>query len=148
VRHFGPAPAGVSRWSFSWGGEYNVPAKLLGKDGEVYFGYDGSYRSNFSSNPPSIYTWIDGYSLHNFRVGFRVPHGLDISGWVRNATGTNYIQLLTVTSGNTGLIAGSWAIRAPMAARSRCSFKSERGAFPRPFPFAPLAYNRHGCLFS
>jgi len=97
---------GVSRWSFSWGGEYNIPAKLLGKDGEVYFGYDGSYRSNFSSNPSaSIYTWVDGYSLHNFRAGFRVPHGLDISGWVRNATGTNYIQQLTVTSGNTGLIA-------------------------------------------
>jgi iron complex outermembrane receptor protein len=97
---------GVSRWSFSWGGEYNIPAKLLGKDGEVYFGYDGSYRSNFSSNPSaSIYTWVDGYALHNFRLGFRVQHGLDISGWVRNATGTNYIQQLTVTSGNTGLIA-------------------------------------------
>lgn len=98
---------GVSRWSFSWGGEYNVPAKLLGKDGEVYFGYDGSYRSSFSSNPsPSAYTWINGYSLHNFRAGFRVPHGLDISAWVRNATGTNYYELLTVASGNTGLIAG------------------------------------------
>ena len=99
---------GVSRWSFSWGAEYNLPAKLLGKEGEVYLGYDGSYRSRYSSNPsPSAYTWIDGYSLHNLRAGFRVPHGFDISAWVRNATNRQYFELLTVTSGNTGLIAAN-----------------------------------------
>lgn len=99
---------GVSRWSFSWGAEYNLPAKLLGKEGEVYLGYDGSYRSRYSSNPsPSAYTWIDGYSLHNLRAGFRVPHGFDISAWVRNASNRQYFELLTVTSGNTGLIAAN-----------------------------------------
>jgi len=99
---------GVSKWSFSWGGEYNLPAKLLGKEGQVYIGYDGSYRSSFSSNPsPSAYTWVNGYSLHNFRVGFRVENGIDIYGWVRNATGTNYVEMLTVASGNTGLIAAN-----------------------------------------
>jgi iron complex outermembrane receptor protein len=42
---------GVSPWSFSFGGEGNVPATLFGQDGEVYLGFDGNYRSRFSSNP-------------------------------------------------------------------------------------------------
>ncbi|MGH6746034.1 TonB-dependent receptor [Novosphingobium sp.] len=98
---------GVSKWSFSFGAEVNNPATLLGKEGEVYFGYDGSYRSNFSSNPsPSAYTWVDGYSLSNFRLGFRAESGFDIYGWVRNAFDENYFDQLFVGPGNTGLIAG------------------------------------------
>jgi len=98
---------GVSKWSFSFGAEVNNPVTLLGQEGEVYFGYDGSYRSNFSSNPsPSAYTWIDGYSLSNFRLGFRAESGFDIYGWVRNAFDENYFDQLFVGPGNTGLIAG------------------------------------------
>ncbi|MDF2637856.1 MAG: TonB-dependent receptor [Novosphingobium lindaniclasticum] len=98
---------GVSKWSFSFGAEVNNPATLFGKEGEVYFGYDGSYRSNFSSNPsPSAYTWVDGYSLSNFRLGFRAESGFDIYGWVRNAFDQNYFDQLFVGPGNTGLIAG------------------------------------------
>lgn len=98
---------GVSKWSASFGFEANAPVTLLKQDGEVYFGYDGSYRSNFSSNPtPSIYTWVDGYSLSNFRVGFRTDDGFDVYGWVRNAFDQNYIDQLFVGPGNTGLIAG------------------------------------------
>ena len=95
---------GISRWSFSWGSEANLPATLLGKEGEAYLGYEGSYRSTFSSNASrSIYTDIRGYSLHNFRLGFRTD-GLDIFGWVRNAFDQNYYESLAVTPGNTGLI--------------------------------------------
>ena len=91
----------------SFGAEGNVPVKLLGQEGQVYLGYDGSYRSNFSSNPsPSAYTWIDGYSLSNFRVGFRTDSGFDIYGWVRNAFDQNYYEQLMVGPGNTGLIVG------------------------------------------
>ena len=98
---------GVSKWSVSFGAEANTPARLLGQDGEVYFGYDGSYRSNFSSlASPSAYTWIDGYSLSNFRLGFRTDSGLDVFGWVRNAFDENYFEQLFVGPGNTGLIAG------------------------------------------
>lgn len=98
---------GVSKWSFSYGAEYNVPANLLGKDGEVYLGFDGNYRSNFSSNPsPSAYTWVDGYALNNFRLGFRTDAGFNIFGWVRNAFDVNYFESLTVPGGNTGLIVG------------------------------------------
>jgi iron complex outermembrane receptor protein len=98
---------GVSKWSFSFGAEVNTPVSLLGKDGEAYFGYDGSVRSNFSSNPsPSAYTWVDGYSLHNFRAGFRTDSGFNVYGWVRNAFDENYFEQLFVGPGNTGLIAG------------------------------------------
>ncbi|MGF7152542.1 TonB-dependent receptor [Novosphingobium gossypii] len=98
---------GVSKWSFSFGAEANTPVTLLGKEGQVYFGYDGSVRSNFSSNPTaSAYTWVDGYSLHNFRAGFRTDSGFDVYGWVRNAFDANYYEQLFVGPGNTGLIAG------------------------------------------
>jgi iron complex outermembrane receptor protein len=95
---------GVSKWAFSWGAEYNVPATILGREGEAYLGYDANYRSKFSSNASrSIYTDISGYSLHNFRAGFRTE-SFDIFGWVRNAFDQNYFESLAVTPGNTGLI--------------------------------------------
>jgi iron complex outermembrane receptor protein len=93
---------GISKWSFSWGGEYNVPVG----GGEVYVGYDGSYRSRFSSNPsPSAYMYIDGYSLHNFRLGFRKDR-FNVFGWVRNAFDRHYFELLSTQSGSSGLIVG------------------------------------------
>ena len=95
---------GISRWAFSWGAEYNLPTQLFGKEGEAYLGYDGNYRSTFSSNASrSVYTDINGYSVHNFRLGFRTQ-GFDIFGWVRNAFDQNYYESLAVTPGNTGLI--------------------------------------------
>ncbi|MDF7773998.1 TonB-dependent receptor [Sphingomonas sp. AOB5] len=98
---------GISNWAFSFGGEYNIPANLLGEDGEVYFGADGNYRSKFSSNASrSIYTDIDGYALANFRLGFRTDK-FNIFGWVRNAFDQEYFDLLATTPGNTGLIAGN-----------------------------------------
>lgn len=98
---------GVSKWAFSWGGEANLPTSVLGKDGEVYFGYDASYRSKFSSNASrSPNLDVNGYSLHNFRVGFRSYDGFNIYAWVRNAFDRNYFEQLAITPGSTGLIAG------------------------------------------
>lgn len=103
----GQALPGVSKYAFSYGAEYNVPAKLLGKEGQVYFGVDGNYRSDWNSNAsPSIYTKVEGYALTNLRAGFR-GDGFDIFGWVRNAFDTQYIELLQVAPGNVGLIAGT-----------------------------------------
>jgi len=97
---------GVSKWAFSYGFEGNVPANLLGREGEVYLGFDGNYRSRFSSNPsPSIYSWIDGYALSNVRLGFRADR-INIYGWVRNAFDVDYFSELNFGPGNTGLIAG------------------------------------------
>ncbi|WP_039581130.1 TonB-dependent receptor [Sphingopyxis fribergensis] len=98
---------GVSKWAFSYGAEANAPATLLAKEGQVYLGVDGNYRSLWNSNAsPSIYTEVKGYALTNFRIGFR-SEGVDVFGWVRNAFDVNYIELLQVAPGNTGLIAGT-----------------------------------------
>jgi iron complex outermembrane receptor protein len=103
----GQALPGVSKWSLSWGGEYNVPAQLLQKSGALYMGFDGSYRSDFSSNPsPSAYTQIKGYALANLRAGFRTQKGFDVYAWVRNAFDQDYFEYLNVPGGNTGLITG------------------------------------------
>ncbi len=97
----------MSKWALSLGAEGNVPTEYLGKPGEVYLGYDGSSRSDFSSNAsPSTATFIDGYSLSNFRVGFRSDDGLNVFAWVRNVFDANYFEQLFVGPGNTGLIAG------------------------------------------
>ncbi len=94
---------GVSKWAFSFGGEFNVPVGA----GEAYVGYDGSYRSKFSSNPSrSLYTDINGYSLSNFRAGYRVDNDVNVYGWVRNAFDQHYFELLSVQSGSTGLVVG------------------------------------------
>ncbi|WP_425228921.1 TonB-dependent receptor [Sphingomonas sp.] len=99
----GQALPGVSKWALSWGAEYGLPVH----DGQVYAAYDGSYRSRFSSNPsPSAYTYIDGYALANFRLGFRAGARLNAFAWVRNAFDRNYFELLAVQSGSTGLIVG------------------------------------------
>jgi iron complex outermembrane recepter protein len=98
---------GVSRWAFSFGGEGNLPGRLLGQEGQFYLGYDGSYRSAFSSNPsPSQFMNVAGYSLSNLRLGFRSDDGLNIFGWVRNAFDQNYFEQLFLGPGQTGLIAG------------------------------------------
>lgn len=99
---------GVSKWAFSYGGEYNLPARLFGLDGKTYVGIDASTRTTFSSNASrSIYTDIDGYTLTNLRAGFRSTNGFNVFGWVRNVFDTRYYEVLATTPGNTGLIAGN-----------------------------------------
>ena len=98
---------GISKWAFSYGGEYNLPATVFGNDGQLYAGIDGSYRSKFSSNPSrSISTDINGYALTNFRVGFRKDGSWNAFAWLRNAFDTNYYELLATQSGSTGLVVG------------------------------------------
>ena len=113
---------GISKWSISWGGEYNVPANILDREGQVYLGFDGNYRSEFSSNASrSIYTDIEGYSVHNVRVGFRTG-SFDISAWVRNAFDQNYFESLAVTPGNTGLVSAQLADPRTFGGTVRFSF--------------------------
>lgn len=93
---------GVSKWAFSYGAEYNVPVG----EGQIYLGYDGNYRSKYSSNPSySAYMNINGYVLSNFRLGYR-HKDFNVYGWVRNAFAKNYYELLSAQSGSTGLIVG------------------------------------------
>ena len=98
---------GVSKWAFSYGAEYDLPATIGGLDGQVYLGYDGSYRSTFSSNPSrSLYTDIKGYALSNFRLGFKAKDSWNVFGWLRNAFDRNYYEVLALQSGSTGLVVG------------------------------------------
>ena len=98
---------GVSRWAASYGFDYSIPQRLLGLDGAIYFGFDGSARSRFSSNPSrSAYTDIAGYSLASFRLGFRADNGWDVMAWIRNAFDAHYFELLATQSGSTGLVVG------------------------------------------
>ncbi len=98
---------GVSKWAFSYGAEYDLPARLLGTDGQAYVGVDGSRRSSFSSNPSaSAYTTVDAYTLTNFRLGYRVRDKWNVFAWVRNAFDTDYFELLATQSGSTGLVVG------------------------------------------
>ena len=84
-----------------------MPAQLFNQPGEAYFAYDGSYRSKFSANPSrSAYTDVDGYSLANFRIGYRTDKGWDVYAWVRNAFDAEYFELLSTQSSSTGLVVG------------------------------------------
>jgi iron complex outermembrane receptor protein len=98
---------GISKWALSYGGEANLPARLLGLEGETYFAVDGSYRSRFSSNPSrSAYTDINAYAIANFRVGFRASDRWDVYAWVHNAFDKEYYDVLALQSGSTGLVIG------------------------------------------
>jgi iron complex outermembrane receptor protein len=98
---------GVSRWAFSYGAEYDLPARVGGVDGQFYLGYDGSYRSTFSSNPsPSRYTNVTGYALSNFRLGFKAEDSWNVFAWLRNAFDHDYYEVLATQSGSTGLVVG------------------------------------------
>jgi iron complex outermembrane receptor protein len=101
----------VSKWTGAWGFQYQHGAHVLGRDGEAYFGYDGSARSRWSSNPSrSAYTDVGGYGLANFRVGFRSQGTWDVYAWVKNAFDKDYFeQLNAATGGNTGLVVGQTA---------------------------------------
>jgi len=94
---------GVSRWAFSYGVEYQWPVR----GARAFIGFDGSYRSEFSSNPSrSIYADVAGYALANFRAGVRGAAGWEVYGWVRNAFNRDYFEFLATQSGNTGLVVG------------------------------------------
>jgi iron complex outermembrane receptor protein len=97
---------GISNVALSYGFEYELPA-LFGSSGAAYLGFDGNYRSKFSSNPSrSIYMDVDAYSLANFRAGYRTEKHWDVFAWVRNAFDEEYYDFLSSQSGSTGLVIG------------------------------------------
>ncbi|HRI28701.1 MAG TPA: TonB-dependent receptor [Chitinophagales bacterium] len=98
---------GISKWAASLGAETYTKTKLLGQEGETFFGFDLFYRSSFSSNPSlSTYLYIDGYALLNARLGFRAAKGVTIFVWSRNVANTDYFEQLLPAAGNIGHYAG------------------------------------------
>jgi iron complex outermembrane receptor protein len=43
----------------------------------------------------------------NLRAGFRSDYDWEVFGFVRNALDENYLQFVTVQSGNSGLVIGN-----------------------------------------
>ena len=97
---------GISKWAFSWGGEYAQPKTILGRAGQVFGAVDASYRSDFSSSAtPSRYLNVDAYKLVNARIGFRADGGWDAFLWARNLLDEDYFEQLAAAPGGSGLYA-------------------------------------------
>lgn len=94
---------GISKWSFSTGGEFNTASLFLGSAAKFFVAADLFYRSSYSSSPsPSAYLNIDGYALVNGRVGFKATQGLSAFVWVRNLFNKDYYEQLLPAGGNAG----------------------------------------------
>ncbi|WP_313010575.1 TonB-dependent receptor [Brevundimonas sp.] len=99
---------GVSPWAASVGGELHGRGGFLGLPGEFYGGADASYRSTYNSDASvSRYTEIEGYTILNLRAGFRAENGWEAFVWVKNALDQDYLQFVSVQSGNSGLVIGN-----------------------------------------
>jgi len=99
---------GVSPWALAFGGELHGPGSVLGLSGEVFAGADASYRSTYNSDAAvSRYTEIEGYGLLNLRAGFRSDNGWEASVFVKNALDEEYLQFVSVQTGNSGLVIGN-----------------------------------------
>ncbi len=96
------------RWVFSGGTEYSHPLRIADIFGEGYARADFTVRTHVYGEPSdSRYGVIDGYGLLNVVAGFRPAGAWDVSLWVRNLLDEDYMQNLTVQSGNSGLIVGT-----------------------------------------
>jgi iron complex outermembrane receptor protein len=99
---------GVSRWALSGGVEYRRNAQLGAVDGEAYFGVDASYRSSYYADATtSNYSRLDGYGIVNLRLGFRSRGAWEAFIFARNAFDKDYVQNITIVSGNSGLVVGT-----------------------------------------
>ena len=99
---------GTPRWVMSVGGEYKHPVALGTLEGEGFAHVEATVRTKIYGDPTdSKYTVIGGYSLVNARVGFRAGRGWELSVWAKNLFDTDYLQNVTVQSGNSGLIIGT-----------------------------------------
>jgi iron complex outermembrane receptor protein len=105
---------GVSKWAGSLGGEYRQEATLGRLSGDLYAGVDASFRSAyFADSADSKYTRIKQYDIVNLRAGFASKDGWEAFVSVKNALDEEYIENITVVSGNSGLVVGT-----PGAARA------------------------------
>ncbi|MBU6268640.1 MAG: TonB-dependent receptor [Sphingomonadales bacterium] len=119
---------GVSKVSVSYGAEANLPVAAFGREGQIYLGGDGNTRSSFSSNAtPSASTDIAGYTLTNFRLGWRTEPGasgarVDVSVWVRNAFNVGYLEQLQIAPNSVGLVVGNLGDPRTFGGTVRVSF--------------------------
>ena len=102
-----PLPA-LSAEVITLGGEYRRPSTMFGLGGETYFGFDASYRSEWYSDASvSQYGLVDGYGLLSLRAGFRSNGAWEALIWARNVLDEDYLQFVSIQSGNSGLVVGA-----------------------------------------
>ncbi len=95
---------GLPKWSGSIGGEFIQPIAW----GSLFVRADASAKSRiFGDATGSAYTIINGYTLVNASFGLRAEKGWEVAVFARNLFNTNYLQNVTVQSGNSGLIVGT-----------------------------------------
>lgn len=99
---------GISKFAGSIGGEVVTNTlRFIGQESKFFFGFDGFYRSEFSSSPsPSQFLNIDAYTLFNARAGFRSTAGISLFVWGRNIADNDYYEQLLPAGGNAGHYAG------------------------------------------
>jgi len=96
---------GVSPWAGAIGGEYRFRPVSTG---EGFVGADASYRSAYYADAAvSEYARIDGYALVNLRAGFRADAGWEAYVFVKNAFDEDYLQFVSIQTGNSGLVIGN-----------------------------------------
>ena len=112
---------------------------FLGLPGEFYGGADASYRSTYNSDASvSRYTQIDSYAILNLRAGFRAENGWEAFVWIKNALDEDYLQFVSVQSGNSGLVIGNPGDPRTVGITLRAAVLIRKGTLPRP-PIASLA---------
>ncbi|MEH0198905.1 TonB-dependent receptor [Caulobacter sp. CCNWLY153] len=117
-----PLP-GLSKWAGSAGAEYRQDASLGRLTGEVYAGVDASFRSNYyADSSDSRYSIIKAYEIVNLRAGFKSQAGWEAFVSVRNAFDAEYLQNITVVSGNSGLVVGTPGDARAVAFTLRASY--------------------------
>lgn len=99
---------GVSKWAGSIGAEYRRDLALGRLAGEAFAGVDASFRSAyFADASTSVYSRLPAYQLVNLRAGFKAEAGWEAFVSVKNALDEEYIQNITIVSGNSGLVVGT-----------------------------------------
>lgn len=95
--------AGLSRWAGSMGVEAGRPFR----GGQLTLNLETSARSGyFSDTSASRYTWIEGHAVTDLSLGYRAPSGWGIEVFARNVFAADYVDALTIQTGNSGLILG------------------------------------------
>jgi iron complex outermembrane receptor protein len=99
---------GVSRWAASAGAEYRHPASFGAAEGDLYASLDAAFRSAYYSDAStSIYTRLPESLVFNLRAGFKSSGNWDASFWVKNLFDEDYLQFVTIQTGNSGLVLGT-----------------------------------------
>ncbi|WP_304562556.1 TonB-dependent receptor [Sphingomonas immobilis] len=97
--------SGLPKWAITVGTDYAQP---VGNGAALLFHADMVARTSMYGDPTdSAYTVIPAYTLVNASLGLRLRDGLEVAVFARNLFDRDYIQNVTIQSGNSGLILGT-----------------------------------------